>query len=70
MIKKAEKISKKIGDEKNEAMSLVNDGQLLEKRRVKEKDEKREAVLSSILSLYRHYFCCRVTYKRIANMAH
>ncbi len=69
-MKKAEKISKKMGDEKDETMSLVNDERLLGKRKVKEKDEKREAVLSNTLSLYRDYFCCRVTYKRIANMAH
>jgi hypothetical protein len=32
-------------------MSLVNDGQLLGKRREEEKHEKRQAVLSNILSL-------------------
>jgi hypothetical protein len=60
-MKKAEKISKEIEDEKDEAMSLVSDGRLLGKGRVKEKDEKRDAMLSNTLFLYRYYFCCQVS---------
>jgi len=55
-VKKVEKISKKIEDERDIAMSLVSDGQLRGKKR--EKDEKREVALSNILSLYGRYFCC------------
>ncbi len=59
------KISKQIEDEREEGMWLVSDYQLLRKRREGEKDEKRYA-----LSLSRYHFCCRVTYKRIVNMAY
>ena len=64
-----QKISKKIEDERDEARWHVTDEQFLEKRR-EEEDEKREAVVSNIFSLFRYNFCCRVTYKRIVNMTH
>ena len=55
-MEKSEKISKSIADERDEAMSLVTDDQLLEERGKEEEDEKREAVLSNILSLLRYNF--------------
>lgn len=52
-------------------MSLVKDGQLLEKRREEEKHEKRQAVLSNILCLSLDtILLLRDTYKRIVNLAH
>jgi len=72
LIQKAEEISEKIEDERDEAvMSLVRDGQLLGRRREEEKYEKRQAVLSNISCRSLDIILLsRDTYKRIVNLAH
>jgi hypothetical protein len=72
LIQKAEEISKKIEDERDEAVvSLVRDRQLLGKRREEKKYEKRQAVLSNISCLSLDtILLSRDIYKRIVNLAH
>jgi hypothetical protein len=62
---KAEKILKKIEDGWAEVIELVTDEQLFCKRRQKEIDQKREAMLSSILTFSRHDFYCWIVLSNI-----